>query len=184
MPPAIIALVVVVPVAWAVITYNRFIRARNMLREAWSGMDVQLKRRHDLIPNLIEVVKGYAGHERGVFEQTATLRGQAMQNTAPADREQSESALSGAIKSLFAVAEAYPDLKASQQFLTLQDNLVEIEDQIQYARRYYNGSVRDFNVLAQSFPSNLIAAVAGFKPQSFFEIELATEREAPQVALP
>ena len=182
--PHHIALIVIVPVLWAGVAYNRLIRAQNMLREAWSGIDVQLKRRYDLIPNLIETVKGYAGHERGVFEQTAALRGQAMQTTAPADRQQSENALTGAIKSIFAVAEAYPDLKANQQFLSLQHNLIEIEDQIQYARRYYNGSVREFNILVQSFPSNLIAALGRFKARDFFEIELATERDAPPVALP
>lgn len=177
---AAIIVIVLMPV-YAIVTYNRMVRARNMVREAWSGVDVQLKRRYDLIPNLVETVKGYSKHESTVFEDVARIRAQTMSATTPQDKAPSENALSQQIKSLFAVAEAYPDLKASQNFVELQKNLADIEDQIQYARRYYNGSVRDYNILIETFPNNALAGTFGFKPEEFFEVELATERVAPDV---
>jgi LemA protein len=179
----IAALIILLLPVYAVVAYNRMVRARNMVREAWSGIDVQLKRRYDLIPNLVETVKGYTKHESTVFEEIAQTRAQSMTASTPQDKGPSENALSQQLKSLFAVAESYPDLKASQNFIDLQKSLSEIEDQIQYARRYYNGSVRDFNILIQTFPNNTLAGVFGFKPQEFFEIELATERSAPEVDL-
>jgi LemA protein len=168
---------------WVIATYNRFIRLSNMLKEAWSGVDVQLKRRHDLIPNLVETVKGYSGHERGTLTEVTALRAQGLQSNDPRSRGEAENALTQSIKSLFAVVEAYPDLKANQNFLSLQQTLTDIEDQIQYARRYYNGSVRNFNILVQSFPSNILAGLFGFHPQEYFEIELSTDRQAPEVKI-
>ena len=173
----IISLVVV----FDVVVYNRLIRTRNLVAEAWSGIDVQLKRRHDLIPNLVEAVKGYGQHERTLFEDVAQKRSDAIGAGTPSEKGQAESELTRQVKSLFAVAEAYPDLKASSNFIELQKGLTEVEDQIQYARRYYNGAVRDYNILVQSFPNNLLAKPLGFQSKEFFEIELATEREAPKV---
>lgn len=180
-PVAII--VVVVLAIWFVVIYNRFVRLRNLMREAWSGIDVQLKRRHDLIPNIVETVKGYTGHERTVFEEVAALRGGSLESENLRQRGDAENALTHSIKSLFAVAEAYPELKASEQFLTLQRTLTEVEEQIQFARRYYNGAVRNFNIPVQSFPGNLIAGIFHYRPEDYFEIELATQREAPQVRI-
>lgn len=170
-------------VIWVIATYNRFIRLHNLLKEAWSGIDVQLKRRHDLIPNIVETVKGYTGHERKVFEDVAALRGGNLASGDLQQRGAAETALTQSIKSLFALAEAYPDLKASEQFLTLQRTLAEVEEQIQYARRYYNGTVRNYNILVQSFPSNLLAGAFHYRQEEYFEIELATQRDAPQVSL-
>lgn len=164
---------------WAMIDYNLLVRARNMTSEAWSGIDVQLKRRHDLIPNLIDSVKAYSSHERDLFEGLSENRAKSMGTEAIPAKGQVENALSGQLKSLLAVAEAYPDLKASTNFLGLQKSLTEVEDQIQYARRYYNAVVRDYNIRVQSFPSLIPAKLFGFQPADFFEIELATEREAP-----
>jgi len=166
---------------WLVWTYNRFIRHKNNVREAWSGIDVQLKRRHNLIPNVIETVKGYMGHEQGTLDSLTRLR------TGTDDREsvskiaQQESNISRAIGGVLAVAEGYPDLKANAGFIDLQQKLHETEEQVQLARRYYNGTVRDWNVLVESFPSNLIASIFRFKLAEFFEIELATERAVPKV---
>lgn len=163
---------------WAVLTYNRFIKLKNMVKEAWSGIDVQLKRRFNLIPNLIETVKGYAAHESDVLEKLAGIRA-GSQNVN--ERGAQEGQLSHAIQNLLAVAEAYPDLKASDNFIDLQNNLDQIENEIQLARRYYNGAVRDFNVLVESFPSNLIAQVFNFNTAEFFEISLARQRDLPKV---
>ena len=165
---------------WAVFTYNRFIKLINMVKEAWSGIDVQLKRRFNLIPNLVETVKGYAKHEVSALESVTQMRASS-QNVN--EREAEEGMVSRALANLFAVAEAYPDLKASRNFLDLQNNLDEIEDHIQMARRYYNGAVRDLNVLVESFPSNLIAALFNFRIAEFFEIELARHRDVPKVEL-
>lgn len=167
-------------VLWAVLTYNRFVKLVNLVKEAWSGIDVQLKRRFNLVPNLVEVVKGYAKHEAGTLERVTQMR-VGSQNVS--EREAEEGQISRALANLFAVAEAYPDLKASQNFLDLQDNLDEIEDHIQLARRYYNGSVRDLNVLVESFPSNLIARIFNFTTAEFFEIELARQRDVPKIEL-
>jgi LemA protein len=180
----IIAIVVAaIVIVGAVIVFNGFVRGKNLVREAWSGIDVQLKRRHDLIPNIVETVKGYATHEREAFEKVAELRTEGLRSDNVKVRSDSENALTASIKTLFAVAEAYPDLKANENFLKLQDALIEVEDNIQYARRYYNGTVRDFNIRCEAFPSNIIAGIFGFRRQEYFEIELASERSAPELKL-
>ena len=161
--------------------YNGLVQLRVRADSAWSDIDVQLKRRHDLIPNLVETVKGYAAHEKGTFENIAKFRSQAMQATTPADKAVAENQLSGALKSLFAVAENYPELKASEQFTGLQTSLNSIEDNIQNARRYYNAVIRDYNTRVQSFPSNIIAGMFGFTSKQFFEVEAPGDRENVQV---
>ncbi|MGI6295245.1 MAG: LemA family protein [Armatimonadota bacterium] len=163
---------------WVIIGYNGLVRGRNMIREAWSGIDVQLKRRHDLIPNLVETVKAYSSHEQKLFADITENRAKSMQTQAVAAKGEYENAISGQLRSIIAVAEAYPDLKAQSNFLDLQKSLTEIEDQIQYARRYYNAVVRDYNIKVESFPSLIYARSFGFKRAEFFEIALATEREA------
>lgn len=154
-------------VLWLILAYNGLVRTRNRAQEAWSDIDVQLKRRYDLIPNLVESVKGYMAHEAGVFEKVTKARSQAMQATGAA-KAGAEDALSGALKSLFAVAENYPQLKANENFLNLQNELTDTEDKIQAARRFYNGMVRDLNTKIQVFPNNLFANALGFKPMEFF----------------
>jgi LemA protein len=161
--------------------FNRLIKCRMFMREAWSGIDVQLKRRHDLIPNILEAVKGYMGYEQKLFESVAAIRTKINSAHEVKDTSQAENELSGALKSVFALAEAYPDLKANKSFLGLQQSLIEVEDQIQLARRYFNGTVRNNNILVESFPSNLVAGMFNFKTAEFFEIEYATERKAPEV---
>ena len=161
--------------------YNRLVSLRNLLKEALSGIDVQLKRRHDLVPNLVEVVKGYRDYEKGLLERVTLIRSQVMAVQSPLERLPLESSLVSGLRSLLAIAEAYPDLKANQQFLSLQNALVKVEDELQMARRYYNGTVRDYNTCVQSFPGNMIAAKAGFQVSAFFEIEYATERVTPDM---
>jgi LemA protein len=161
--------------------YNSLVQLKVRADSSWSDIDVQLKRRHDLIPNLVETVKGYAAHEKGTFENIAKFRSQAMQATAPADKAQAENQLSGALKSLFAVAENYPELKASEQFTGLQASLNSIEENIQNARRYYNAVIRDYNTRVQSFPANIIAGMFGFQPRQFFEVESPEDRQNVQV---
>jgi len=156
--------------------YNTLVQLRVRADSAWSDIDVQLKRRHDLIPNLVETVKGYAAHEKGTFENIAKFRSMAMQATSPADKAVAENQLTGALKSLFAVAENYPQLKASEEFTQLQGSLSQTEDVIQNARRYYNAVVRDLNTKIQSFPTNLLAGMFGFQTRQFFEVE-AADRE-------
>ena len=173
----IIALVVL----WAVFAYNRFVTLINRAKEAWSDIDVQLKRRYDLIPNLVETVKGYATHEREAFENVTKARAQSMQAGTPGAKAQAENILSGALKSLFAVAEAYPDLKANQNFAQLQSELSDTENKIQAARRFYNGNVRDLNTSIETFPSNLIANMFKFEPREFFELEEAAAKEPVKV---
>ncbi len=168
---------------WSVFTYNLLIKQKNLMREAWSGIDVQLKRRADLIPNLVEAVKGYKQFERSTLENVTALRAKAAATGGIKEKADSENAVSQALKSIFAVAEAYPDLKANKSFLDLHKNLVDIEDQLQMARRYYNGTVRDYSILIQSFPSSIVASVFGFGKADFFEIEYATERKTPEVTL-
>jgi LemA protein len=172
-------------IIYAAFTYNSLIRSRQMTNEAWSGIDVQLKRRAELVPNLVESVKGYAAHERELFQRVAELRNaaQALPATDVERRAAAEGALSTAVKRVMAVAEAYPDLKASENFLALQRQLAQLEDEIQMARRYYNGSVRNLNTLVQSFPSNLIAGAFSFEERKFFELSAATEGAVPSVAL-
>lgn len=171
-------------VVWLIATYNGLITLRNRTDEAWSDIDVQLKRRYDLIPNLVETVKGYAGHEKEVFEKVTLARAAAInaeKGGNPAEIAKTENMLAGTLKSLFAVAENYPDLKASQNFLKLQDELSDTENKVQAARRFYNGNVRDFNTKLEKFPTNMIAGVFGFKSKEFFEIEEAAQREAVKV---
>ncbi len=179
----VIAIIAVLVIIWFIFIYNKFIRDKNLIKEAWSGIDVQLKRRYDLIPNLVETVKGYSSHEKNLFQNITEARSKTMNTEVLKEKAKGETQLSGMIKSLFAVAEAYPDLKANQNFLDLQKQLSEIEDQIQYARRYYNGVVRDYNIRVKSFPSNLIANIMNYKEAEFFEISLATERETPEVKI-
>ena len=165
----IIAIVVILAV-WAVASYNGFISLINRAKEAWSDIDIQLKRRYDLIPNLVNTVKGYATHESSAFEKVTEARSKAMQAGSLAEKAGAEDALSGTLKSLFAIAEAYPDLKANTNFLELQRELSDTENKIQSARRFYNGNVRDLNTSIQSFPSNLIASTFKFQPMEFFEL--------------
>jgi len=165
------------------VVFNRLIRLRNLMREGWSGIDVQLKRRHNLIPNVVETVKGYMQHERKTLEEVTNIRTKVMASQNLKDKGAEENNLSKALKSIFALAEAYPDLKANKGFLDLHKNLTEIEDQIQLARRYYNGTVRNYNISVESFPNNLVARLFGFKKADFFEIEYATERKVPDVKL-
>lgn len=167
----IVLIIVAVIVVWAIVLYNRFIRLNTRTDEAWSDIDVQLKRRYDLIPNLVETVKGYATHERDAFENVTKARAAAMGAQSVAEHGKAENMLAGALKSLFAVAEAYPDLKANQNFLELQRELSDTENKIQAARRFYNGNVRDLNVAVDSFPSNLIARAFHFLKREFFDIE-------------
>ena len=164
-----------------IVLYNRLVRLRNMVREGWSGIDVQLKRRANLIPNLVETVKGYMGHERDLLEKVTQLRSQSLQTGDLGEKQRVESALTGGLARLFAVAEGYPELKANQNFQDLQSQLSEIEDQIQLARRYYNGTVRNLNIAIESFPGNLVAEWFAFQTVEFFEIEDPGDRVVPKV---
>ena len=179
----LIIIVLAVIVAWIIISFNLIIRDKNRIKEAWSGIDVQLKRRHNLIPNLIACVKGYSDYERNLFEELTEKRSKAVNIQDRIEKAPAESDISGMLKNLIVVAENYPDLKANQNFLDLQKQLVEIEDQLQYARRYYNGAVRNYNIRVESFPTNLIAGIFNFKQENFFEITLATERSSPEIKL-
>lgn len=168
----LILIIVLAVVAVAIIAmYNGLIKLKNRVDEAWSDIDVQLKRRYDLIPNLVNTVKGYAAHEKELFEKVTEARARAMGAGTTQDKVQAENALSNTLKSLFAVAENYPDLKANQNFLELQRELTDTEDKIQAARRFYNGNVRDFNTKIQVFPTNIIAGMLGFSKRDFFEAE-------------
>jgi LemA protein len=168
--------------AWGVLVFNRLVQLRNQVRSAWADIDVQLKRRHDLIPNVVETVKGYAGHERQTLEAVIEARSKAVsaQGAGPAERGQAEGALTTALRGLFALAEAYPQLRAAENFAALQNTLAQIEDAIQNARRYYNAVVRDLNTRIQVFPSNIVAGLFGFRNREFFEVPDA-QRETPQV---
>ena len=158
-------------VLWVIAMYNQFVQLANRVKEAWSDIEVQMKRRYDLIPNLLETVKGYAAHEKDVFEKVTQARAAAIGAQTMPQHAQAENMLSGALKSLFAVAEAYPQLRANENFLELQRELTDTEDKIQAARRFYNGNVRDMNTLMESFPSNLVANIFKFQKQEFFELE-------------
>ncbi|WP_375449863.1 LemA family protein [uncultured Devosia sp.] len=175
--------VVVIVAVYAVTIYNSLVKNRQMVEEGWSGIDVQLKRRTDLIPNLMEAVKGYMGHERETLEAVTNARvsAQGASNGTPAERAAAEGALSGALGRLFAVAEAYPDLKASANFMEFQQALQTTEDEIQMARRYYNGAVRNLNTTVESFPSNLIANNFKFEKAEYFELENPADRAVPTV---
>ncbi|MDP1993183.1 MAG: LemA family protein [Syntrophales bacterium] len=166
----IIAVAAIVAVA-VISLYNKLVRLRNTVRSAWSDIDVQLKKRYDLVPNLVETVKGYAAHEQSLFTKVTDARAQAIKATGPTETAKAENLLRDSLKNLFAVAEAYPDLKANQNFLQLQTQLKEIEDNIEAARRYYNAVVRDFNTAIEQFPSNLIASQFGFEKSDFFGLE-------------
>ena len=167
----IILIIVAVLVLWFIVTYNSFISVKNRVQEAWADIEVQLKRRYDLIPNLVNTVKGYATHESGTLEKVTEARTAAMNAGTPATHAAAENMLSGALKSLFAVSEAYPDLKANTNFLELQRELSDTENKIQAARRFYNGNVRDFNTKLEVFPSNMIAKMFGFTKSDFFDID-------------
>ena len=176
----VIVVIVVLIVGFFWLGYNGLVRRRNQVDNAWSQIDVQLKRRHDLIPNLVETVKGYAAHERGTFEAVTQARANAINAQTPADQAQAENVLSGALKSLFAVAEAYPDLKANQNFLNLQEELTSAEDRVAYARQYYNDSVLSYNTQIQKFPTNLLAGMFHFEKREFFDAA-PEDTETPQV---
>jgi LemA protein len=163
--------VVVLLVLYGIVQYNGLVRLRNRIESSWSQIDVQLQRRYDLIPNLVETVKGYASHEKGVFENVTAARSAAMNAQGPAQQAQAENAITGALKSLFAVAEAYPDLKANQNFLALQEELSGTEGKIAYARQFYNDTVQSYNTKIQTFPSNLVAGPFGFKEREYFEAD-------------
>jgi LemA protein len=176
--------VLVAVVLWYIITNNSLIKARNKVDEAWSGIDVQLKRRHDVVPNLVETVKGYAEHERETLGRVTEARAQAMaaDNAAPHERAQAESGLSQALGGIRAVAEQYPQLRATENFQQLQGSLSEIEDEIQASRRIYNSNVQIYNTRIQIFPNSIVAARGDFQAREFFEIEIASERDVPQVS--
>jgi LemA protein len=165
----IVLILIIVAIIWAIAVYNGLITLKNRVDEAWSDIDVQLKRRYDLIPNLINTVKGYAAHEKEVFEKVTEARTRAMNAGSGQEKADAENALSGTLKTLFAVSENYPDLKANQNFLELQRELTDTEDKIQASRRFYNGNVRDFNIKIQVFPNNIFAGMLGFSKRDFFE---------------
>lgn len=173
--------VVVLVILWTIFVFNSLVRLRNRTKEAWSDIDVQLKRRYNLIPNLVKTVQGYASHEKEVFQKVTEARTQAISAKTVKEQGEAENMLSGALKSLFAVSENYPELKASQNFLELQRELRDTEDKIQAARRFYNGNVRDLNIKIESFPANVVAGLFNFKKMDLFEVETPEAREAPEV---
>ncbi len=180
----IVLAIIVIVVVFLVLTYNRLVTLRQRVKEAFSDIDVQLKRRHDLIPNLVETVKGYAAHERGVFDEVTQARAGAIAAGAqgPQQRAAAEDMLTGALRSLFAVAEAYPQLQAVQEYKDLSENLRDTEDKIQFARRFYNGQVRDYNTALQTFPTVVLAGAMGFTSSEYFEVEAPSDREVPKVS--
>ncbi len=171
-------------VVWAVAAYNGLVQLQVRAAGAWSDIGVQLKRRYDLIPNVVEAVKGYAAHEQGVFVQVTQARAQAMQTDTPKAKEHAEGQLAGAMRSLFAVAEQYPQLRANESFMGLQRSLTQVEDALQGARRYYNAVVRDYNTKLGVLPDRLIAQAAKFQPREFFQLDNAQEGQAPKVSFP
>ncbi len=178
----IVIIILAVLLVWFVAVYNGLVRRRNQAEEAWSDIEVQLKRRYDLIPNVVETVKGYASHERGVLEGVTAARTQAMGATSAAERTRAEKTLSGTLKTLFAVAENYPDLKANANFLELSRELADTENKIQASRRFYNGTVRDYNISLESFPSALVARMFGCATKELFGLEEDAAREPVKVA--
>lgn len=174
-------IIVAVVVLWLVGAFNGLVRARNRVREAWSDINVQLRRRHDLIPNLVETVKGYAAHEKEVLEDVVKARTQAVTAGSIEQKGQAENQLTGALNKLFALSENYPNLKANENFMKLQDELTDTEDKIQAARRFYNTNVRDYNTRLQSFPTNIIASTFSFKSEDFFQLDSAEEAKLPEV---
>lgn len=177
----ILIVAVAVLILWIVGIFNALIKLRNRTKEAWSDIDVQLKRRYNLIPNLVETVKGYASHEKGVFENVSEARSRAMGAQSPKEKGAAENMLSSTLKTLFAVSESYPELKASANFVELQRELRDTEDKVQASRRFYNSNVRDLNIKIESFPNNIIAQLFNFKQMELFELTAAEERETPQV---
>jgi len=175
-------IILVAALGWGMLVYNRLVQARNQTHTAWADIDVQLTRRHDLVPQLVATVKGYAGHEQALLQVVTELRVQAMQQTSPARLGEVEAALEQALGRLFALKEAYPDLKASDNFLQLQRDLVEVEEHLQYARRFYNGAVRDYNNAVQRVPDLLVARLCGFGDGEFYQAQ-ASERQAVGVDL-
>ncbi len=173
--------VLVAFVFWIILIYNGLVKLKNRAKEAWADIDVQLKRRYNLIPNLVETVKGYASHEKGLFEKVAEARSRAMGATDMKERQEAENVLSGTLKSIIAISESYPDLKASQNFLELQRELRDTEDKVQASRRFYNTNVRDLNIKIESFPANVFVPSFGFKKMDLFELTEPEEREAPKV---
>ena len=180
----IVLAIIVIVVVFLALTYNRLVTLRQRVKEAFSDIDVQLKRRHDLIPNLVETVKGYAAHERGVFDEVTQARAGAIAAGAqgPQQRAAAEDMLTGALRSLFAVAEAYPQLQAVQEYKDLSENLRDTEDKIQFSRRFYNGQVRDYNTALQTFPTVVLAGAMGFTSSEYFEVEAPSDREVPKVS--
>ena len=182
----IVGIIVILIIVALIATYNKLVRLRNQVKNAWAQIDVQLKRRHDLIPNLIETVKGYMKHERETLEAITKARNLAQQaaSSGPGARAKAETELSSALGRLLAVVENYPDLKANQNFLALQEELTSTENKLSFSRQYYNDSVLSYNNRTQMFPSNIIASMTGFKASEFFEVSVAGEREAPKVTFP
>ncbi|MDZ4754377.1 MAG: LemA family protein [Phycisphaerae bacterium] len=178
---AVFGAIILIPLIWLIATYNRFASTRQHMKESWAGVDVELKRRHDLVPNLVSTVKGYAVHEQQIFERLAELRSQAMSAHTAGTQVPVEGELTRCLHRLIAVAESYPSLKADRNFLELQQELALTEDRIAASRRFYNANVRDLNTLCTTFPSSLIAGVFKFTPEGFFELDSANEREAPRV---
>jgi LemA protein len=178
----VVVVVVVLAVVAFIVTANAMVAARNSCEEAWSGIDVQLKRRHDLVPNLVETVKGYAQHERETFEKVTQARAAAMQAQGPAEAGQAEGLLTQALGGLRVVAEQYPELRATENFQQLSRNLTELEDAIQASRRIYNADVQTYNTKIQVFPNSIVASIRNFEPREFFEIEDAAEREPTEVS--
>jgi len=168
-------------VGWLVLTYNGLVRLRNGVKNAWAQIDVQLRRRYDLIPNLVETVKGYAAHEKETFENVVKARQAGIDASNIKEQGQAENMITGALRQLFALSEAYPDLKANTNFLALQEELASTENKIGFARQYYNDAVQTFNTRQQMFPANMVARMMGFEPSDFFELEEAEMREAPKV---
>ncbi len=177
----IVIVIVIVAILWLILTYNGLIRRRYRVREAWSDIDVQLKRRYDLIPNVVETVKGYMIHERTVFEKVTEARTRAMGVQTKEEKAGAENILSNTLKTLFAVSENYPELKANANFLDLQRELADTENKIQASRRFYNGNVMDLNTKIETFPTNLIAGILGFKKEEFFGLESETEKQPVQI---
>jgi len=178
----IILAILAAAVIYVAVVFNRLVRKRNLVREGWSGIDVQLKRRTDLVPNLVETVKAYAAHERTVLAEVTAMRASSIAASDVGGQASAERGLQASLGKLLAIAEAYPELKADKNFLALQEQLAGIEDQLQMARRYYNGTVRNLNIVIQSFPSNLLAGMLGFREEPYFELDNRNEAAAPGIA--
>jgi LemA protein len=178
---AVLGGLIVLVGGWFMVTYNSLVQLRNAVKNAWSQIDVQLKRRYDLIPNLVETVKGYAGHEKETLERVVQARQAGIAASTVKDQAAAENMITGALRQLFALSESYPNLKANENFLALQEELASTENKIGFARQYYNDAVQTFNTRQEMFPANLVASMLGFQPAEFFEIEDAGQRDAPKV---